>query len=175
MLGKGRLLPDCTSACQHRRVTRCEALVVREPSAIRVLRIAIGLASTFVFAGGVVEAVSAGSVGGVVVLSCLLLGSVVLLVRAPGVRVELRDDELLVRNHWRTYHLPRAAVSGFEAGLGPSPWSRGPTIWAHVRGRRMLRMDGMARAYVLNGGQNLLERRMDMLRTWQSGAARRRE
>lgn len=145
-------------------------MVVRQLRAFRVINVAMGLASSFAFSGGVVGALSGGSVAGVLVLSCLLLGSVVFLVRAPGVRIELRDEELLVRNQWRTHHLSRAAVSGFEAGLGPSPWSRGPTIWVQLSGNRRLRMNAMTRAYLLNGGQDLLERRMRALRSWRSGA-----
>jgi hypothetical protein len=102
------VVPDmCALACQHRGVEGSEAVVVRPSLAVRALNVAFGLAWIFVFGSGLVEAVSDDSAGGVVLASCLLLGAVVFLVRAPAVRVEVRDEELLVRNQWRTNHLSR--------------------------------------------------------------------
>ncbi|HEX2274138.1 MAG TPA: PH domain-containing protein [Acidimicrobiales bacterium] len=86
--------------------------------------------------------------------------------RMSRLAVIAEEQELVVRNLFRTHHIPRSAIEGFRIGNPPPMMPFGKTIHVLVRDEAIVTADVFMASGLTGRGRRSLEARLQQLREW---------
>ena len=137
--------------------------LIRLPKALRVYIFIFGTVWSGLLLGPIVGGLSSGSPGALLVLPVPLLGCW-FFYRSFRISVEMGPIELVVRNRYRTRHLPREDIEDFRDAVVPGPSITG--IHVLVRSGRLVALDVTRQPAFFSRGRERQERQLDRLRAW---------
>lgn len=99
----------------------------------------------------------------------MLAGGITLGYRLLRLGVVADGDTLVVRNHWRTYHVSRLEVEAFteQHGSNNVPWGR--SVQVVLTDRTSIGMDVTQTG--LGAGRERMRERLEQLRAWRAAGS----